>query len=384
MKKEIWFIVGSCLFIGSSYANTITHSKNLSANTPDKNQTTTAEQDAMQFDSLPANQQLGLGYNLKDLQRTINICNSVASITIPTSDMQSPSEMKYYQNAKLDDYYLLVSKDWVNYRKELIVGNDDGSNNYPIAEIYANGWGVKRNPLLAIALICKTKGDHYENIQMIDDLNKTKDLQRLKSKFSYCDYANGNNAFGCDQEQQSIDQETADYNRDQKFTHAIKNWSVAQKAAFNALKLAAENFISEHANSEQDLSGTARDQIVIGEEEQLQDQFSHELKSFETSKMPKDVDFTKADKALNVMYARVMQGVKKLPSEDLGLTQTPDGIRKTQLKWLKYRDAWVAFAKVRYPNTAPNVFATWITKQRNAQLNELLTTDFACCYDLSG
>jgi len=48
------------------------------------------------------------------------------------------------------------------------------NNNIELSEIYANGWGVTRNPLLALALICHAEGlAPAERYDMVAHGNRT-------------------------------------------------------------------------------------------------------------------------------------------------------------------------------------------------------------------
>ena len=42
----------------------------------------------------------------------------------------------------------------------------------------------------------------------------------------------------------------------------------------------------------------------------------------------------------------------------------PEGINGAERAWLKYRDAWVAFAKAHYPNTDPSAWLAMLTQNR--------------------
>ena len=64
-------------------------------------------------------------------------------------------------------------------------------------------------------------------------------------------------------------------------------------------------------------------------------------------------------------------------------TVTIDQIKLTQLAWLKYRDAWVEFGKIRYSKISSNSIAAWFTKKRTHCWNlfwqidfEILSADF--------
>jgi hypothetical protein len=48
------------------------------------------------------------------------------------------------------------------------------------------------------------------------------------------------------------------------------------------------------------------------------------------------------------------------------------GIRDTERSWLRYREAWIAFAKLRYPTTAPNARLQWLTATRTERLKLVL------------
>lgn len=61
------------------------------------------------------------------------------------------------------------------------------------------------------------------------------------------------------------------------------------------------------------------------------------------------LEFAKADAKLNMLYQKIQD---THGSQGWG-TVTKDGIRKTQRAWLHYRDAWVDFAKIKFPSFAP-------------------------------
>lgn len=76
-------------------------------------------------------------------------------------------------------------------------------------------------------------------------------------------------------------------------------------------------------------------------------------------------DFIKADKELNVLYRKIM-GLK----EFIWGTVTREGIKSTQKSWIGYRDAWVAFGKLRCSKISAVSWKTLITLERIEQLKE--------------
>ena len=79
-------------------------------------------------------------------------------------------------------------------------------------------------------------------------------------------------------------------------------------------------------------------------------------------------EFAAADAKLNDVYKKVQHAA----GEDWG-TVTKDGIRLAQRAWLGYRDAWVAFAKVKYPSITSDTIRTWLTQKRTSELEEFLS-----------
>lgn len=50
----------------------------------------------------------------------------------------------------------------------------------------------------------------------------------------------------------------------------------------------------------------------------------------------------------------------------------PEGIRQAERAWLKYRGAWVAFARLRYPTIGAEAWSALLTKDRVAILEDTL------------
>lgn len=49
----------------------------------------------------------------------------------------------------------------------------------------------------------------------------------------------------------------------------------------------------------------------------------------------------------------------------------PEGIRRADQVWLKYRDAWTEFAKLHYPSVSASAWATLLTKDRIEVLKDV-------------
>lgn len=308
-------------------------------------------------------------YDAETKLKTIDRCYEAGAATIPASDQPTSQEITTFKNSKADcssfQTGIGTKQDWSSYRKCVL--SQDEVNNNDLAEIYANGWGVKRNIKLALALVCHGSSVPAELEGMVNALYSTKDDERLKEDFYFCNYVtSGMNVGFCAASAEA----TTNKKRELEFSSLTSQWTKPQKSAFEALQKAADDFFSEHAGSEQDMSGTARAQIAIGEEASLKDAFIKDIKTFESGQVPNDVDFAKTDNNLNTLYSQIM---KKPKIQEYG-TVTKEGIKATQRKWIKYRDAWIKFVETKYPDHSSDAWKTWLTKQRIEQLNEFVST----------
>ncbi len=107
----------------------------------------------------------------------------------------------------------------------------------------------------------------------------------------------------------------------------------------------------------------------IDAEDTLRDDFLAALRSFEGGNLPKSTAELahEADLRLNSAYSRAMRDAE-IHKADYGAVQ-PDGIRNAERAWLKYRDAWLAFAKLRYPVVAPESWLALLTNDRASILD---------------
>src|SRR5690606_1624110 len=128
---------------------------------------------------------------------------------------------------------------------------------------------------------------------------------------------------------------------------------------------------------EEDMSGTAHGAFAVEAYERLDIALLRDMERFETGARPdeKAADFPAADKALNAAYRRTLAALDASRDDDdafgeYGTIQS-EGVRETERLWLRYRDAWVAFAATRYPDTAANAWRAWLSRARARALSEI-------------
>jgi uncharacterized protein YecT (DUF1311 family) len=300
---------------------------------------------------------VNIGFD-SDALPTVDLCAAAGAAEIPAGDKPSSEEINSLKNADCETYAV---RDWANFRKCQLASPSPDNNR--VAEVYANGWGVARDGRLALALVCHGGTVPAELEGMAKFLASTRDLPTLQKPFSACDYAtSGDSASQCAARAARVEQTK----REGMYGAAISKWSAPQKAAFARLQAAADKFIAERINTEIDLSGTMRGALQTAEDEKLRKGILQNLKEFEAGQLPTLTDLSAADSALNAAYHQAMQ---RLATPQGTISQ--DGLKKTERKWIPYRDAWAAFGALRYPAAPADAWKAWATRARTQQLLDL-------------
>lgn len=240
-----------------------------------------------------------------------------------------------------------------------------------LTQLYANGEGVPQNLPLAIRFACEAEGAPGEIGGRLEGLEKRLHHENKEdSRFQFCDDITSGFMMGfCT----AYTSEIEDQNRATATTAISRDWTAAQKSAFQLLLSAKEKYAEQHAKGEVDLSGTARAMFEIEEENGIRDNFLAAVKSFEKGALPKAslTEATEADAQLNRAYRKMMADAEAHKS-DYGAIQ-PEGIRNAERAWLKYRDAWLTFAKARYPGVSDSAWLKLLSDDR------VLVLQGKCC-----
>jgi len=141
-------------------------------------------------------------------------------------------------------------------------------------------------------------------------------------------------------------------NRRNRYYNSLKSaMTPEQQAAFEKLFVAQTVYIKAHA-SEVDQGGTIRGIRTIGSQNILKDLFHAEIVHFERRKWPilSDNQITMADAALHREYEKTLQQLRtQTTKEDDQGAVTADHLSSVEGTCENYRNAWVAFARLRYP-----------------------------------
>lgn len=231
--------------------------------------------------------------------------------------------------------------------------------------IYANGSGVKQDLDVAIHLACGVDGAPAESHGRVLHLAALKRDGPGEEPFHFCDDVTSGFAGGiCAGHSARI----ADAQRESEIAALTASWTAAEKEALAKLRAAYDAYAEAHAGGEIDMSGTLRGAFFIGAQQRLRGELLAMLRDLEGGRAPKlgTVDLRREDARLNAEYRRIIASFAK--EEDFPGTVTKEGVRDAQRAWLRYRDAFLAFAAVRYPQLSRDGLAAWLTRQRTELL----------------
>lgn len=231
--------------------------------------------------------------------------------------------------------------------------------------LYANGEGVEKNLPLASRFSCESGWAPAEISGRLARLESLRSAgSPSKQRFGFCD----------DITSGAMDGYCAAYRgelEDQTRTNAIgklaSGWPQAHQTAFAKLVQAELTYADLHGRGEIDLAGNSRAAEEIAATQAIKDSFRGAIEAYEVGKsFPQKADAAEADAELNRLYRETISATEAAKSE-YGAVQ-PEGIRNAERAWLKYRDAWVDFARLHYPNVSAEAWLTLLTRDRIATI----------------
>lgn len=159
--------------------------------------------------------------------------------------------------------------------------------------------------------------------------------------------------------------------REKKIKSLLKKYTPPQRNSFQLLRQHAAAYFETRGNQEVSRASSDGAANTIRAKGRLEQDFVNSLVSFEAGNLPRASleEQRRADVELNAAYSTARVNVPKNPvCGGQGCTVRRDGIADTQRAWMKYRDAWIAFAKTRYPDVDKNAFEWYFAKKRTAVL----------------
>ena len=302
-------------------------------------------------------------------EKWMKICEQYKSISIPTADIKQDSLPSTNCNSMALYYGIDMPVDYkaalqCAYAEKIAKSGFVFGGDNIIMMIYATGFGVKQNYDLAINLACSSDGAPMEMSGRITHLLEIKNSKTQYKVFDFCDDITSGFMMGhCAAKNEKI----SAVKRTNEINSISSNWTAAERASFQKLQTASEFFTEKRSRGEVDLSGTARSMFLIQEEAILKKDFLQSIQLLEKNKAPKysSKQLQEENKKLEEIYAKT----QSKPSGQIYGTVKKEDVQATQEAWMAYRDAWINFAKIRYPKYSSASIATWFTKKRNHMLN---------------
>jgi hypothetical protein len=215
-----------------------------------------------------------------------------------------------------------------------------------LADIYFNGAGVKRDIPLAMRFACES--EEAMATLALPHIAELDSSPRGRGPFEFCDYAASTFTMDfC----VGYESEIHDDRRSRYYNSLKSSMTPEQQAAFEKLLAAQNAYIEAHA-SEVDQGGTIRVVRTIGSQGILKDIFHTEIVHFERKQWPalSDNQITTADTLLRREYLKKLQQLRTQTKESIDEgAVTADHLSTVEETWQSYRDAWVAFSRLRYP-----------------------------------
>lgn len=249
-----------------------------------------------------------------------------------------------------------------------------GDCNRELAVIFANGWGVRRDYDAATYFLCRA-GDEMAPFEQWEMLGHVEGMRKAKQPkdLDFCDYAeSGTGTSWC----ASLDLERKSKGWESRTAAVRGSLGTAAQASLAELRKAADAFIEANAEAEAavSLGGTIYPTLVLGGQADGNESFVSALERFSRQRAPaaSPEALQKADTALNAAYKAAMS--REEFDEEHSLSKS---LREAQRAWIRYRDAWTSFYRLRWKDAAPpdaldREIGAALTAQRAEELRKLM------------
>ncbi|MCP1174328.1 lysozyme inhibitor LprI family protein [Ralstonia chuxiongensis] len=295
----------------------------------------------------------------------------------PTSDLPSDVQRQSAATCVPDDFYYdtkhlphRTDADWARVRACAFAKDDVGV----LMMLYANGYGVKRSPAIAVRFACLLGGAPAEEKMRVFHLS-TMDGKDGGAEFDICDDATSGFMAGyCTH----IEDRQRAQERAKVLAKYAQKLNGRERSAFEQLQTALSAFAQRRGDSETDMMGTARAALAIQASVDEYDAFMSLLGKVEAGTLEKSdtarVNDLNQEMDRVLHKVRLSKGVEADSSGRIGYTTiTKANVVEAQRAWLQYRDAWIHFIGThRTPDIDTDSLAAHLTTRRVEQLRTLL------------
>jgi uncharacterized protein YecT (DUF1311 family) len=317
----------------------------------------------------------------KPYPAALKACSAVQSLTLPVITPKDPADQNFLESCdSARVYYGLPYQSYSDARRCALYqlahhpidpkADIDSASVFRVAVlamVYLNGQDVPRNPDLALHAVCLEEDP--DGASWAEDWIAalvTRTSQSPPKPYDYC--SDGPTIYKLtDLDCQSMENDLVQQKNEARLAKFMATWTPAQKTALKQFLTVFDSYDQAVVNNETEacITGTAGEQLVITSD--LRQQLFDNLTAFEQGHLPAftQADYLVADKALNETYSGIIARMDK----DIGECAKPSSmIRDSERAWLRYRDAWLTFAKIRYPQIPAEAWLTVLSRQRTEWL----------------
>jgi len=311
-------------------------------------------------------------------------CKAVANLTAPIRDQPTLeqqfrladciAENLYYgigRKADLREARLCAFVD-IALKNILVFGSHS-----VLMMTYANGDGVKRDLPLARKFACAIDSTTDELAARLRHLDAIEKAGASAARIDICDDVSGPFMLReCAAHAARLSQQA----RELRWVEIKRRWSAPEAAAFEQMRVRARAYFESRIENELDLQDPSRTTLAINERESLESGLIEHISRLEKGQLPSAT----AEQAATASTAReaALAGARAAAVATAGQQQfgplgtiRPEGIRATDRVWARYRDAWIAFAAVRYPKVSVDAWNAWLFNEREQRLRSLYETN---------
>lgn len=313
-------------------------------------------------------------YEGPDFADTRAQCAAVAGRTPSAADRPDAAARRALAGCDAEALYYGIGRpaDPVRARQCAFIQAELGENqafsgNAMLMTIYANGVGAARDLDVATHLACSLEEDAPAELRArIAHLDAMRARIRPRQDFHYCDDITSGLAMGyCAAHGSRIDEVA----RSAALAALTADYDPAQRRAYRTLVAARDAFMAARTDGEIDMSGTARGAIWVAARDNIIDDFVQTLRLLAGGRLP-TASLAAADRALNAAYAarrrELAAGLRIAGFSDIAPSW--NDVRHAQRAWLRYRDAFLAFAAIAYPGVSRDGLAARLTAERTQML----------------
>jgi uncharacterized protein YecT (DUF1311 family) len=323
-----------------------------------------------------------LAANLHAQETPDPLCVQAEKIPIPQPGAQPPGASSncdfldlYYrggtQNLRAARYCALQTRGPEKTAQSNDSDDDLGSDvdelmaNAVLAMIYAQGKGVAPNLPLAEHFACSMVDWGFDGRDIAHSFEEARKQGALTAPLDICKNPLGRQSnYVCLVRNEGVVAEEV-----ARAEKRFNTGSPQQQAAFHRLIEARDAFLAAHG-AEEPNGTTGRVQAAMQDDIDIEHAWAQLLDKYSAGKLPQysEADFKKADADLNLAYRDARKKTEDCHEQ---FCLSTDQLQQLERAWIAFRDAWVAYATIRWPSSSANSWRTWLTLEQTEDLKNI-------------